>query len=71
MKNNLLLVLAPDCHECDEVQAYVSSRKLNIETQNLTFEEIESSEYFVFPLLKNDKSIVAYGSDIIRYLDNR
>ena len=66
----LTVILAPDCHECDEVKAYVEKRELGVSIVELTIEEMEKLDLFVFPTLRKGNSILAYGTDIIDYIEN-
>ena len=65
---NLELVTAPNCHECDEVLEFVKGQNYEVKHTALTTEEVEESQIFVFPALKKETAIVAYGTDIINYI---
>lgn len=64
----LTVILAPNCHECDEVRAFIDQLSKQPKMVEYTIEEAMESPYFVFPTLTKGNAIVAYGTDIIEYV---
>lgn len=62
------LYLADDCHQCGIVLDFIQAHEVNLDLIHLTGEELSKSDLFVFPTLKKEEDIVAYGIDIIDYL---
>ena len=63
-----IIYLAPDCHECEELKDYIQQNNITIESQLLTKEQWTEKGIFVFPTLVDKNEIIAYGSDIIKFL---
>jgi len=65
---NPIIYLAPDCHECEELIVYINKNEIEINTQLLTKEEWTEKGIFIFPSLVKNNEVIAYGSDIIKFL---
>ena len=63
-----LIYLAPDCHECLEIQSYIKDNNIKVSTELLSKEEWTTKGVFAFPALFSNNEIIAYGSDIIKFL---
>ena len=69
MDVSLVLLVAPDCHECEKVLAYVSEHNIEIRTINLeTQDERVKKQILIYPALCDNDKIIAYGTDILKYL---
>jgi glutaredoxin len=63
------LYLAPDCHDCKQVEAYIDEQSIAMEKVFLATEsERESTGIFVFPALFEEGKLIAYGMDILNYI---
>lgn len=66
------LFIANNCHDCDKVEKYIRSNHSSIKILNVDTMEFEWDYYLhVFPALCDEKSILAYGKDIIDYLEKK
>ena len=63
-----IIYLASDCHECEEIKSYLNDNNIVISTPIISEEEWLKKGIFVFPALVKNNNIVAYGSDIIKFL---
>ena len=67
MKDHVIY-LAPDCHECEELTAFIKDNNLEVSTQLLSKEEWIEKGVFIFPSLVKNNEVIAYGGDIIKFL---
>jgi len=63
-----ILFFAPDCHECEELKAYIEQNQITINTTLLSKDEWTEKGIFVFPALIKNEEVIAYGTDIIQFL---
>ncbi|MBL4623826.1 MAG: hypothetical protein JKY42_01600 [Flavobacteriales bacterium] len=69
MDAGLILYVAPDCNECEEVIDYVNRNNFQLEIVNLeTRKERLEKGIFIYPALCNNTNVLAYGTDILKYL---
>lgn len=60
---------AKNCHECEAVEKEVRKLELKASFINVDLKEGEPPiPIFAYPALFRDKILIAYGSDIVRYL---
>ena len=62
------IYLAPDCHECEELQTFIKKSQIEVSTILLSKEEWTEKGLFIFPSLMKKGEIIAYGTDIIKFL---
>ena len=63
------LYINPYCFACEDIMAYIDSNDLNVNIIDISKTSINSKlPIVVFPALVLNEKLLAYGSDIIKYL---
>ncbi len=69
---NLTLFIAENCHECEQVVSEVKAMGLEIAIHNVDrSEEKPPIKTFAYPALFKGELLIAYGSDILNYLNRK
>jgi glutaredoxin-related protein len=70
---NYVLYTAEDCHDCAEVLESYHRLKLDFQVTNYDLDDISQAELalYAFPALCEGDKILAYGLDIIPYLERK
>lgn len=69
---NYTIFIGDDCHECDEVVEYMKDNQPEVPIYNLDHDDKEPPiKVYVRPTLFNGSELVCYGSDIIRYFEQK
>ena len=63
-----VIYMAPDCHECKEVSEYLTTHNIDVDIRFLESQEERIDKgIFIFPSLYQNDSLLAIGSDIIKF----
>ncbi|MBL4652061.1 MAG: hypothetical protein JKY53_04225 [Flavobacteriales bacterium] len=69
MDANAIIYIAPNCHECDKVLEFVKEKNIQVQIRNLeTQKDRIEQQILIYPALCNNDKVIAYGTDILRYL---
>ncbi len=65
-----ILYIANGCHDCDKVEAYLLASGLEYPIVNVDEQELQTTvPLYAYPALCEGDHLLAYGVDIIRFID--
>lgn len=66
------LYITSNCHECEYVLSKLAKWTKIVEVLNVDDRDLETPiPVFVYPAIFKDKLLIAYGSDILEYLEKQ
>jgi len=67
--NNFTLYVDNNCCRCKKIQQFITENNINVNNVNIDEEDYDLPfPLMIIPALVNNKKLLAYGPDIIPYL---